>query len=229
VLRGDPRVTTVALAALALAAGAWLAAGIAGRRIVNRIGVEGLSMIGMVAGMHFAVSYVSRLGGGVLAALLGPFAIFVASLGSEGLVCLLLGVVVTLVPRVGTLAVSSLAVFVLNALVSGQLGLADVLYVTVSAALGEAALAALGVTTGAWRHRPAKRPGAAVVLRVALALGLANAATLYAQFCLTQVLFRLFYAGWYVAAVALLAGLCYGACGAALGALLGGELKRTMP
>jgi hypothetical protein len=50
---------------------------------------------------------------------------------------------------------------------------------------------------------------------------------LYAQFCLIEVLYRLFFAGWYVAAVAVVTGFLYGGAGAFMGARLGSELRRT--
>lgn len=229
VLRGDTTVSAVVLAALALALASWFWAAVAGRACVKAIGAEGLAMIALVASLHFCVSYVSRIAGNALGMLIGPFNIFAEGLASEGLACLLLAVAVTLIPKPGALAISNLAVFLLNALFTGQFGLVELLFVTVSAALGEICLAAAGVTTGRSFRKPAAKVSALAVCQIAAAIGLANAGTLYAQFCLSQVLFRLFYSAWYVAAVALLTGLVYGAAGAALGALLGGELRRTLP
>ena len=227
VSRGDALVSGVAIGACTVAAGGALAALLLGRRAVRTIGVEGLATIALFAALHFACSYASRVGGNVLAAVLGPFATFVAGLGGEGATSLLLAAAVVTIPRCGTFALSSLTVFLLNALFTGQFGLIDVLFVAVSASLGEFCLAACGVTTTPWLRRPASRTPLAAVGAIAVSLGAANAATLYAQFCLIQVLHRLFFAAWYVSAVALVTGLLYGGIGAALGAALGFRLRRT--
>jgi hypothetical protein len=224
----DPLVSAVALAAMVLAPVALLAAATFGRRVARRIGVEGLATIGMVAGLHFVVSYASRLAGYVLGGLLGPFQIFVAGLGNELAASLLLAVAVTLVPRVGTFTISSLTVFLLNALFTGQFGLVDVLFVTASAVLGEGALALMGATTSDRLARPSARVPWDGAARVALAVGTANAAALFVQFCLVQVLYRLHFADWYVAAVALVTGLLYGTAGGAWGAAFGFRLRRTV-
>jgi hypothetical protein len=220
-------VSTVALAAIVLAVVAWCGAAGASRAAVHRIGVEGLATIGLVAGLHFVVSYASRIAGFFLGGLLGPFQIFVAGVGNELAASLLLATAVTLVPRVGTLTLSSVTVFLLNALFTGQFGVVDVLFVSVSAALGEAALALAGVTTTRRLRQPVGHAPLSSVLSVAVALGTANAATLFAQFCLFQVLYRLYFAAWYVAAVALVTGLLYGSAGAAWGTVLGYRLRRT--
>lgn len=227
VIRGDAVVSGVVVASLVGSVIPWLVMAIAGRRIVRRIGVVGLTTIALVAGLHFSVSYVARLGGDVLAGVLGPFAIFVAGLGNEAIPSLLLAAVVTLVPRPGVWTLSSLTVFLLNAIFTGQIGLADVLFVTVSIALGETLLALLGVTVGPQLGLVGGRFGWSFALRVAVAIGVANAATLYAQFCLVQVLYRLFFASWYVLAVSIVTGLLYGALGAVVGAMIGSRLRRT--
>jgi hypothetical protein len=229
VIRGDATVSAVVLASLAVTVMTWIAAVVFGKRCVRAIGAEGLAMIALVAGMHFGVSYASRLGGNVLGTFMGPFSIFIEGLGGEGLACLLLAAAVTLIPKPGSLAVSSLAVFLLNALFTGQFGLVEVLFVTVSVALGETCLALAGVTTAGGFRRPSPTAHPVSVLQMALAIGLANAGTLFAQFCLSQVLYRLFFSAWYMAAVALITGLLYGAVGAGLGTLLGWELRRTLP
>ena len=60
-----------------------------------------------------------------------------------------------------------------------------------------------------------------------MAIGVANGLSMYAQYSLIQVFYRLYFAGWYVAAVAVVTGLVYGAVGGWLGASLGFRLRRT--
>lgn len=226
--REDLLLWSVVGAALAAAAVSWLGAAWRGRRWLQAFDAEDLAKIALVSAVHFVVSYAARWSGYVLAAVLGPLQIFVAGVASEGLASLLLAVAVVLVPRVGTYTLSSLTVFLLNALFSGQLGLVELLFVTVGCLCGEGALAALRLTTGRGTLRePAAQPRGALLLRLAVAVGAANAATLYVQYCLAQVLYRLYFAGWYIAAVTLLTGLVYGALGAAAGGRLGYQLRRS--
>jgi hypothetical protein len=155
-----------------------------------------------------------------------------------------------LVPRPGAFAISSLTVFAANALFTGQLGVVDVLFVTVSMVTAEACLALFGVTTRAQggdcklqiancKLQIVGTGGSAgwsearalwlLVVRVGLAIGVANMATLYAQFCLVQVAYRLSFADWYVAALSLVTGLLYGSIGAGLGVLVGSRLRQVAP
>lgn len=229
VIRGNPVVAGVAAAALVTTLLAWIGFATFGRRMIGGLGTTALAVIGMLAALHFAVSFGSRVAGDVIAAFAGPFAIFISGIGNEGLTCLVLAALVVLVPRPGTVTVSSLTVFLLNAMFTGQFGLVDVIFVTVSIVCTELLLALAGVTThlragvnstttfSAWSER----------WRTAAALGLANGLVLFAQFCLMQVLVRLFFATWYVAAVALVAGLLYGSAGALAGAALGQRLRST--
>ena len=73
----------------------------------------------MLASLHFAVSFASRLFDAVLMTLLGPFFIYIAGIGDEGIPSLLLATTVALVPRVGTATLSLLTVWLLNGLITG--------------------------------------------------------------------------------------------------------------
>jgi hypothetical protein len=268
--RGRSVAAAVVAASLFVALVAAVLFGREWRGVVRGLGNQGLATIGMISGLHFAVSYASRIAGYAINALIGPFYIFIAGVTDEGLPSLLLAVLVVLLPRPGVVALSMLTVFVLNGIVSGQFGLISVLFVAVSIALNEGLLAALGVTLGREdahdanhssllrerlgegdalpmqgdpnRNRtsaPSPRPSPAppwkegeftpssLVVRVALAIGIANASTMLVQYCLFEVLYRLAYDAWYVAAVTLVPGLLYGTIGAALGAALGLRLRRT--
>jgi len=230
VIRGNPQVTAVTLACLIICPAAWTVLAVLGRRIVARIGTIGLTTIGLLTGLHFLVSYVSRLGSNLLTALLGPMAIFVSGIANEGLTCLLMAVVVVLFPVPGSVSLASLALFLLNSTAGGQLGIAELVFVTVSIVLRESLLALLGVTTTLSPQAMIPLSGAVArwtPLRVALAIGVANALTLYIQFCLVQVLYRLFYAEWYVLAASLITGLGFGLVGGWLGARLGMQLRRV--
>ena len=225
---GDTIVAAIAALCIASSVFAWCLTPWAGRRIVQRIGIQGLTTIAVLSGAHFIVAYASRLAGYVLAGVSGPFAVFLAGIGNEGLTSLLVAALVVLVPHVGVIALSSLTVFSLQAMFSGQLGFVDLLMVSVSILVQELFAWLLGVTRGSaianWRR---DRTSVGIVARVGLAIGLGNAMALYAQFCLVQTLYRLYFAAWYIAAVVVVTGLVYGGVGALGGASLGLQLRRT--
>lgn len=227
VLRGNPRVALMTALGAAVACGTWLMAAWRGRQMVAQAGAGGLAAIGLLSGVQFVVSYASRIGSDLLAGALGPFNVLVTGLGHEGLTSLVAAATVVLFPRPGTYLLSSAALFALNGIFSGQLGLVDILFVSVGIGLTEAALAATGVTVGQGLA-PAAEPGRGTVARVALAVGAANALTLAVQFSLYQVLHRLYFAPWFVALVALWTGLVYGALGAAVGTRWGYRLRRVL-
>jgi hypothetical protein len=225
---GDAIALGITSLCIACSAIAWCLAPWMARRIIRRIGIEGLTTIALLSGAHFIVAYASRLIGYVLAGVSGPFAVFLAGIGNEGLTSLLVAALLVLAPRVGVIALSNLTVFCLQALFTGQLGFVDILMVTISIVIQESFAWLLGVTRGSalaqWRR---DRTSPAILVRVGLAIGLGNAMTLYAQFCLVQTLYRLYFATWYVLAVAVITGLLYGGLGGLGGASLGLQLRRT--
>jgi hypothetical protein len=200
------------------------------RRIVARLGNAGLATIASIAALQFTVSYAARLLGSVAGAILGPMYIFVDGIGSKGLSCLFLGVLVALLPRPGALTLSLFTLFALNILASGQVGLSAVLFLTVSIVLHETLAAALGLTVGE-AHSPRTTPAVRYwfAVRTGMAIGLANALTLYAQYAVAEVLLRLYFDTWYKIAVAVVTGLIYGGIGAGCGALIGLRLRRAAP
>lgn len=181
-----------------------------------------LTTIAVLAALHFAVSFAARMAGGVLYVFLGPWSTFVDGIGGEGVPCLLLAVTIALVPRVGTAAYAILTVWLLNAVVSGTFNATSIVQVSVSVVMHELILALFGVTLGN-RRRKGK------IVRVALAVGAANAAVLYAQFWVAIELYRLHFPRSFVHQVALVTGFGYGAVGAAVGAAWGRRLRRTAP
>lgn len=181
-----------------------------------------LTTIAVLAALHFAVSFAARMAGGVLYVFLGPWSTFVDGIGGEGIPCLLLAVTIALVPRVGTATYAILTVWLLNAIVSGTFSMTSMVQVSVSVVMHESILALSGVTLGSRRR-------AGEVVRVALAVGLANAAVLYAQFFIAIKLYDLQFPMSFVHQVSLVTGFGYGAIGAAVGAAWGRRLRRTAP
>jgi hypothetical protein len=213
-------VTVIGLATLAII---W-------RRIVARLGNAGLATIASIAALQFTVSYAARVLGAVAGALLGPMYVFIDGLGSKGLSCLFLGVLVALLPRPGALALALFTLFSLNVLASGQVGLSALLFLTVSIVLHEVLAAALGLTIGnAEQPRISRASRYWFATRVGLAIGLAHGLSLYAQYELFEVLLRLYFDTWYKIAVSVITGFLFGGIGAAMGALVGLRLRRAAP
>src|SRR5947207_14823539 len=105
-----------------------------------------LSVIAMLATLHFAASFVAKLAATVFYAWLGPYYSFPDGIGGEILPCLLIATVVTLVPRVGTAAMTILVVGLLNAIVTGSFAVSSMALLSVSVIVHELVLGTAGVT-----------------------------------------------------------------------------------
>ena len=82
-MRDRPLVLGFMLVSLGLALAGWVAMALFGRRVVESIGTEGLVAIGLVAGLHFVVTYTSMIVGTAIRTLLGPFALFITGIADE--------------------------------------------------------------------------------------------------------------------------------------------------
>lgn len=222
----DPKLTPILRATLAVSLAGWIVLALSFRRIVSRMGNEGLAIIGLFAGLQFVVSFVARVADSAIYVLAGPLSPFIAGFGDEGARCLLLATLVTVLPRPGTLTLSTITVALLNAIVTGNLNMSVFLFLTVGIATGEVFLALLRVTTGNAFLLPRGKPDWSIVLRIAWAIGIANGVKLFLQFRLSYVIYRLPFPEEYIWAVAI-SGLVYGALGAVLGAIIGYRLRRT--
>jgi hypothetical protein len=214
--------------ALGLALVAWGAAALGGLRFCDRLGNRALVMLALVAALQLVASYLGRLVGSVLFGVLGPFSIFISGVADEGLPCLLLAIALVLAPRPGVALVVNLTLWTLMIPLTGLVGVVDAVFVTVSIVVHEALLAAGRVTTGPALRQPRPTPSAAIIVRLALAIGCANGTSLALQYGLSQSLFRLQFADWFVLTAATAAAV-YGALGAAAGTVLGYRLRRVAP
>lgn len=193
------------------------------RRFDNRE----LSVIAMMAALNFAVSFASRLVDGLLMTVLGPFFVYVAGIGDEGLPCLLVAAAVTLVPKVGTAGLSLAVVWLLYGLVTGTFSIVNLQTIAASIVLHEAALVLCGVTIR--RPAPAVRPSWFVVWRTAAAIGAANGLALFVNYVVFMRQLGRNFDAWFVVSAAVLVGAAYGAVGAAIGTVWGYQLRRTAP
>jgi hypothetical protein len=205
----------------------WAGLAFFGNRFTAGIGVHGLAMIGAISSLHYTVGAISRIGGQLLQGLMGPYAVFIHGIGDEAIPCLLSAILVVLRPKPGTVGISQLTVFLLMVVTSGTIGLTALLFVSTTVLLHEVLLALLGVTVGS--SVSAARPTAPrnVIVRVALAIGIANGAVLFAQFAYYRLMYRLQFDEWYVLSVAGVTGVIYGTIGAAIGVVYGYRLRRS--
>lgn len=188
-----------------------------------------LSVIAMLASLHFAASFASVLFDAVLMAFTGPFFIFISGIGDEAIPSLLLATTVALVPRVGTAGLSLATVWLLNGLVTGTFTLVNLQTITASIVLYELLLGVSGVTLeSAWRTTGSRAPIGAIV-RTALAIGVANGLAMLTSYLIFMNQLGQNFATWYVSTAAIVVAGGYGTAGAAIGAAWGAMLRRTAP
>jgi hypothetical protein len=224
----DARQLQVLGAILAAACVFWVVVIATGRRVLNGIGVPMLAMLGMIAGLRFAVAFGSVVVGLVFNAILGDlYSAFLRGIGDEMFPSLLLAVAIVLRPKFGTATFLLLAHFLLNVIYSGTFGLIAIAYASISIALNEMFLATLGITVGGSLREPRMKPTPNAVVRLSLAIGAAKGITYYIQFVLYQFLFRLFFPEWQVLVLCLVTGAGYAFIGAAFGTSIGYRLRRV--
>ncbi len=227
VTRGDPRIN-VAFGASVLASlgalawtgrrmGGWLA----GARTADLMTIALFGACLFVAGSAADVLALS------FAALLGPFGSLLTGILADVARVTLLASLVVLLPRRGTLALALLCGALLRGLVFGAFTPADLLYAGVSVASAEACAALAGLTG------PMPRPSGPTPshgwLRIAIAFCGASALTTLAGFCIHMVLYRLHYAGWYVALQVAVSGFLYPLLAARLAARVAPTLRSVAP
>ena len=194
------RGSTVASAGLALA----VALGLAGAAMLARMGprwlatarTSDLTTIALFGALSFLVSAVGRLLSAGVAAALGPFSTMLTALVDDALRYALMATLLTLLPRPGTATLAALTGWLLSGLTTGGVGPAEVLYITGRVAVLEGALWVTGVTRRTdWVDGP---PGARW-LRLSAAFASTSLITGVTGIAVSMVLYRLFYADWFIA------------------------------
>ncbi len=165
-----------------------------------------LVTVAVFATLGFLVSGASAVVSSAVGAVLGPFAIFVTNLLDDVVRYALLATLITLLPRPGVVALSVLLTWVMRGVALGAFSPLDVVFVGGKIFWLEAALWIVGVTrAAAWVDGPAW----ARFLRLGAGFSVASALTSMTGIVAAMVLFRLFYADWYVAAVIAGPGFLY--------------------
>jgi hypothetical protein len=173
-----------------------------------------LVTVAVFATLSFLVSGASTLVSAVVSALLGPFAVFLTNLLDDALRYALLATLVTLLPRPGVAALSVLLTWLMSGVALGAFSPVDVVYVGAKLFWLEAALYAAGITRGVGPQTGVRR-----WLRLGAGFSVASVLTALTGLAVAMVLYRLYYAGWYVGAVLAGPGFLYVwiACGLAVG------------
>jgi len=204
---------------------AWLVALAVGyRRLVEGLGVRALVLLSLLGSMQFCLQFVGGWVSSVLYAVLGPFNCLVGGFLTELMTYLLITAILFLLPRVGALTLAGLVSYLMGGILFGSFGLTDLLFVGSAIAFREVFLLLFRVTH--FGATPARPPA---LVPMMLALGLADAAATFTNLALYAVLYRLFYADWYVVLNVAVTGFLYTVIGVYLGRSLGMSLRRVRP
>lgn len=224
VQRGDRRVAVGFVGTLALAVGGLGWTGLRVRRWLEGAPTSELMTIALFGAALFVVSSATDLVAMAVGAVLGPFAPLVTGLVADVGRAVLLATLLTLLPRPGVLALCLLTAWIGRNLVLGGFSPVDLLHVGTSVALGEGFAWLAGLTRGGgWRE------GGRVArwLRLTVALGGASLVGTVAGLLLHVVLYRLFFADWYVWLTALGPGFLYVAVANAVAVPFADSLRRV--
>ncbi len=176
-----------------------------------------LMTIALFSGALFVVGSASDLATMAIGAVLGPFATLATGLIADVGRTVLLGTLVALTPRPGTLAMAILTGYLLRALAMGSVSPADGIYVGAAIAAQEG----MAWVSGLSRGRPA------TFLRLAVTFGGASVGTTFVGLWMHIVLYRLFFAPWYVAMQVLVPGLFYTAAACWIAAGFAASLRQV--
>ena len=171
---------------LSLRLGPWL----------RRTGTADLVTIALFANLIFVFSAASHLLGLGLASVLGPFSALITGLLNDVFKYALLGTLVTLLPRPGVVALAVLVHYVMSGLALAGFHPTDPLMVGSSVLWLEGGLWLCGITrSGDWRDEGRVKRW----LRLSAAFATASVAVGAIAIVAAAVLYRLYFAGWYVA------------------------------
>lgn len=214
----------LATGVLALAADLWVLRRLRGWLQGNA--TSELMAIAMVGSALFVVGGASDLLTVSLAALLGPFAPLLTGLVGDVGRIVLLGTLLGLQPRPGTLSLAVLSGWLLRGLTMGSFSATDVIYVGSSVAFGEGFAWMAGPSR--LRHWGEESEGRRWI-RLSLAFGGASLFSTVTGFWIQMVFYRLYYAPWYLLMQAVLIGGLYPLMASRIAARLVGQLQRVAP
>jgi len=194
-----------------------IALGVLGWRfksLLNGFKVRQVVIIALFGALIFAgVNLPVRVFGPLFHGLMGPFSVLVVGFFSELLYYSLLVTLIRMIPRPGVVSLLTLVRYLLAILITGGFHITDFLYVGTSIAVNESALYLAGVTHKDGRFSWSWPAVSVLALFLALGDGLLNAAGFYVH----MVLFRLYFADWFIALNVMVNGFAYTALGVMMG------------
>ncbi len=192
--------------------------------LLRRFKTRWLILIALFGSAKFLVSLVPRIFlNELFNGLLGPFAVFATGLIREGITSLFVMALVVLVPLPGVVALSMLMSMVLTCLMGG-LSPVIILFMVVAMSTSEIALYLTGFTRANGSSLAATKK--ALVL-AALGMGAAGAFAVFVDYHLYMLLYRLYYADWFIRANIVIVGFLYTAIFAPAGVILGQKLQKV--
>lgn len=193
-------------------------------RLLRRFKTRWLILIALFGSVKFMVSLVPRVFlNELFNGLLGPFSVFATGLIREGMTSVFVMALVVLVPLPGVVTLSMLMSMILTCMM-GNFNPVFILFMAVSMSTMEITLYLTGFTrenkNGFTRTKTA-------LLLAALGMGAANAFATFVDYNLMMLLYRLYYAKWFILANIIVVGFFYAAIFAPAGVMLGNRLRRV--
>ncbi len=222
--RGNTWATLGLVLALGSGAAGLLLLGARLGRWLRAARTSDLVTLALFGTLTFVVSVASQLLGMAIGAVLGPFSPLLTGLVDDVFRVALLATLVTLLPRPGTVALAVLQAFLLRGLAMGSFHPLDLVSLGTSVAWMEGSLFLVGATrTPGWHDRPRG------VRRVGLtaAFALAGMVSTLGNLAMSAVFYRLWYTGWYVAALLALPSGVYMAVACWLAVPFADSLRRV--
>jgi hypothetical protein len=197
-----------------------------GPRWLNTTNTSNLMTISMFGALCFLASSGGQLIGMGVAAVLGPFSSLLTGIIDDAFRAAFMVTLITLVPKPGTAAMAVTVQALLSAIALGRVAPTDLIFVGNQIMWLEACLWLTGITRGgAWRQGS----NLAVWLRVSLGFGLANLLITASGLVLSVVLYRFYFAPWYVAMILLGPGFIYVFFGCAVAVPFAKSLREVAP
>jgi hypothetical protein len=150
--------------------------------------------------------------------ILGPLSFLVTGFFYEVIFYLLMTSLLVLIPRFGALSLAIAVRFLMSAFILGEFSPLSLLYYPTMAVVLESA---------AWLSGLTRQPHSRRVLVCAVVFGLGDALLSLVFFNLSMFFYRLYYAGWYIAAYALINGFGFTCLAVPFGFRLGRRLKEA--
>jgi hypothetical protein len=212
------------LYAMGIALGVGILLVIRNRMIFRRFKSRWLILIALFGSAKFLVSLAPRFFlNELFNGLLGPFSVFATGLFREGITNLFVMALVVLIPMPGVVTLSMLISLVLFCLLGG-FNPVVILFMLVAMSTMEIGLYITGFTRRPEDHFT-QRPKA--LMLAAIGMGTAGAFATFVDYNLYMLLYRLYYANWFIWTNILVVGFVYTAVFAPAGVILGNKLKKV--